>query len=99
MFITTDENQYSTMQLIDPSNERNLYQFNDSEIVYDVRGSSTIAMPKHHYRMTLKDGNKNNKLALLDMRKDDDWIINSFVVDESASIEPLALEIWNNLCP
>lgn len=99
MFITTNDNLESSMSLINPSNERNLYELSLSEIVYDVRGSFTIAMAKHHYRMTLKDGDKNVKFPLLNMRNDDDWILNSFVIDESLSIEPLALEIRNNLCP
>lgn len=66
-----------------------------------VRGATTLANPKKNLRISLtsetKSGNiKKNKLSLLGMRKDDDWVLNSLCVDPEKVRDVFSTNLWEN---
>lgn len=64
-----------------------------------IRGNTSRAYEKKSLRLKLKkqkkDGSivKNNE-TLLDIRKDDDWILNSLYADNSRIRDKLCMELW-----
>ena len=64
-----------------------------------VRGATTLANPKKNLRISLttstEEDAKKNKLSLLGMRKDDDWILNSRSEVLSLVANRIALSILN----
>ena len=88
------------MKLYDPSNNRDFYEYTESMAEISIRGNSTYKALKHQYRLDLvTESGENNPVSLLNMRKDEDWILNIMVVDTSFLKEAISLEIWNNLNP
>lgn len=65
-----------------------------------VRGNTSRAFPKKAYKLELAKydnaGNiVNNDLALLNMRKDNDWILYAMYNDETKIRDRLSIDIWN----
>ena len=91
------ERTYGNMELIDTSKERGDY-ITESSCEYHVRGSASRVYYKQGYKLNLLDASGNgNKQQLLDLRKDDDWILRAMGLDESKIREQLATEIWNEI--
>ena len=66
-----------------------------------VRGATTLANPKKSLRISLtsktEDGDtKKNKLSLLGMRKDDDWVLNALCVDPEKVRDVFSTNLWEN---
>ena len=75
-------------------------KFKKSELVdisslngyFKQRGATSGISDKKSYRLELTE----NK-SLLNMRRDDDWILNSLFLDETYMREKVAYEIWNDI--
>ncbi|MFC6878050.1 CotH kinase family protein [Flavobacterium myungsuense] len=56
----------------------------DGKIDIEIRGSSSQGLPKKPYGFsTLLEDNSNNNVSLLDMPKENDWVLNSLAYDPS----------------
>ncbi|KAB1156277.1 CotH kinase family protein [Flavobacterium luteum] len=56
----------------------------DGKINIEIRGSFSQLLPKKQYGFsTLLEDNSNNNISLLDMPKENDWILNSLAFDPS----------------
>jgi hypothetical protein len=65
-----------------------------------VRGNTSREYPKLGYKMELtkfdSSGNTvNNDIALLNMRKDNDWILYAMYNDDTKVRDKLSIDIWN----
>ena len=80
-----------SMQIFDPYSEGAFYQ--SSECTFNTRGGSSWNYPKSGYKLELQ----NNKLSLLGMRKDDDWILNSLYDDAGLIHNKLSTEVWHEI--
>lgn len=71
---------------------------NKYNIKYHIRGGSSQSSEKKSYKFSLLGKNDSKKsVSLIDMRKDDDWILNSIYYDKSYIREKLCYDIWNNV--
>jgi hypothetical protein len=66
-----------------------------------VRGATTLANPKKSLRISLTSETENgdtkkNKLSLLGMRKDDDWVLNALCVDPEKVRDVFSTNLWEN---
>lgn len=69
-----------------------------SECEFHIRGISSRSYFKDSYKLNLLDKEENkNKISLLGMRKDDDWILRSLAGDGSKIREKLATDLWNKM--
>lgn len=63
-----------------------------------LRGATSLSNPKNNYRLSLqkKDGDtlEKNKIALLGMRDDEDWILNALYSDPEKVREVFSSELW-----
>lgn len=87
-FSTSDSEAFMTLQT--PSS------YSDSETLIHARGGSSLCFPKSSYKLNLKkdSGDKKNKLNLLGMREDDDWILLAMYTDESKIRDKLSMDVW-----
>lgn len=67
-----------------------------------IRGGSSRLNPKKSYKMTLYKQNqigsgdlRKNQVSLLNMRKDDEWILYSIYSEDTKLRDKLSLDIWN----
>lgn len=67
-----------------------------------IRGGSSRLNPKKSYKMTLYKQNqvgsgelRENQVSLLNMRKDDEWILYSIYSEDTKLRDKLSLDIWN----
>ena len=86
------------MQIINPNGNEsnNAYEVHECLAKYHIRGSSSRGYPKHSYKLNLIDefGKKDNE-KLLEMRNDNDWILNAMYLDESKVREKVSFDLWN----
>ena len=72
----------------------------DSEGSIHIRGASSLIYPKRSFRLALsytKNGNiTKNKISLLGMRKDEDWILYSIYDDPEKVRNVFSTNLWNN---
>ena len=70
----------------------------DSDCVFHVRGNYAADLEKKPYKVSLKKKNgKKNKISLLGLRKDDDWILNPLYSDYSRVREMTAYKVWEQV--
>lgn len=67
-----------------------------------IRGGSSRLNPKKSYKMTLYKENqtgagelRKNKVSLLGMRKDDEWLLYAVYSEDTKLRDKLSLDIWN----
>lgn len=67
-----------------------------------IRGGSSRLNPKKSYKMTLYRQNQTgigglqkNKVSLLNMRKDDEWLLYAIYSEDTKLRDKLSLDIWN----
>lgn len=86
------------LQVINPNGNgtQNTFEVYEGLAKFRIRGASTRAYPKHSYKLNLIDeeGNAVDK-DLLEMRDDNDWILNAMFLDEAKVRESIAYEFWN----
>ena len=93
-----DNDNYGSFTLIDPDNERHLYEITQSDVKYHRRGNYTATAPKPSFKLTLLDDQWESEAHdLLGLRDDDDWILQSMVTDTSKIKEKLAITMWNGI--
>ena len=64
-----------------------------------LRGGYTKNLEKSSYKLSLKKNNaKKNKISLLGMRSDDDWILNALYTDPEKVREIFATQLWKECC-
>lgn len=68
-----------------------------------IRGGSSRLNPKKSYKMTLYRQNqvgsgsyRDNQVSLLNMRRDDEWILYSIYSEDTKLRDKLSLDIWND---
>ena len=65
---------------------------------FHLRGATTLLYPKKSMRLhLLNESGSAAKVQLLDMRTDNDWILNAMYTDSLKVREQLAMEVWNNM--
>lgn len=96
------ENVPAHMTLFD--NSRGAAQkFTESDGNIHVRGKSTSAYPKKGYKLSLTkeslaDNVRLNKVSLLGMRQDDDWILYAAYNDPEKIRNVFSSSLWKNTC-
>lgn len=73
----------------------------ESRMGVEIRGQSSQAYPKKSYDIELwkersktKSDNQENKISLLSMRNDGDWILDAMFVDLSRMRNRVAMDLW-----
>lgn len=83
----TDNNSYNMITHIMDPQIGDLY-FNNSFL--NVRGSSSIWFPKKAYKLSF-----NNNIDILDLPKDDKYVLDALYVDKSKIRNMLSGDMWN----
>jgi hypothetical protein len=75
----------------------------DSFMSGHIRGGSSRLNPKKSYKISLYKHNqtgagelRKNKVSLLGMREDDDWILYAIYSEDTKVRDKLSIDIWNN---
>ena len=94
----SDKDSQAAISLFDNSEFVN-QRIIKSDTNIHLRGSTSYFQEKKSYKLnlTLPDGS-NNRLRLLGMRKDDDWILNSLYGDFEKVRNILAAQMWKDCC-
>ena len=87
----TREVNYGTVQVFDQY--RSSVRFQSAECAFHERGGSSGFLPKKSYKLDLID----EKLSLLGMRKDDDWILNSLYDDAGLIHNKISYQVWGEI--
>ncbi len=75
------------------------YVWENSACDFHRRGASNFASQKGSYRLSLKTNEGlQNKVSLLQMRRDEDWILNSLYSDPACVHSKVCWDIWNAMC-
>ena len=70
----------------------------DSPAEVRIRGASSSNMPKAGLKLSLRDADGNpNKLSLLGMRKDDDWILYASYSDNTHVRDAVGWHLWQRM--
>ena len=81
----------AVMRLIDTN--QNITQ---SDILIHTRGGSSSSFPKIGYKMNLVDADGEGvNMNLLNLRKDDDWVLIPMYSDESMIRDKLTYDLWS----
>lgn len=97
-----DEDTAVHMTLFD--NSRGAAQkYTESDGKMHIRGGSTRAYPKKGYKLSLTtkslgDNKRANKVSLLGMRQDDDWILYAAYNDPEKIRNVFSSGVWKNTC-
>ena len=88
-----DEDSLAAIQLYSPDDTIG------SKTYIHLRGSTSKILEKQSFKLNLiNDNGKNNKLSLLNMRSDDDWILNSLYGDFEKVRNILSAQLWKDCC-
>ncbi len=69
-----------------------------TDIKIEVRGFSSVRLPKKNYSLrTIKSDKSNNELALLGLPADCEWILNANCMDRSLSRNTLMYELYRQI--
>lgn len=79
------------MEIHDPYHST--LQMQSAECSWHRRGSTTLQYEKASYKLTLTE----EKLSLLGMRKDDDWILHALYDDDGLIHNKLSYEVWQEI--
>ncbi|MBQ5820934.1 MAG: CotH kinase family protein [Clostridia bacterium] len=79
--------------------EHGTAEYTTSHATIRVRGASSAGFPKRPYRLNLKkdDYVTQNKMSLLGLRNDDDWILDAMYNDPTRMHNRISAEIWNEM--
>lgn len=71
----------------------------DGRISIEVRGSTSQMLPKKSYGLTTlqEDDETNNNVSLLEMPKENDWVLNSLAFDQTGMRDVLSYELSERL--
>ncbi len=79
----------------DPVLER--YNTQTSALEWHARGNSTAGFGKKSWKLALKEDEGNRHLEFLGLGSDDDWILNSLIMDDTMIREKLFIDLWNTI--
>lgn len=98
-----NDNELESENLLNPWNSYISLIENSQKTTYSaselrLRGHDSLIYEKKAYKLSLKkyiNGNyENNDINLLDMYKDDDWVLDAMYVDDSKIRNKLSSDIW-----
>lgn len=75
----------------------NKMYFIESDALMKIRGGISWQYPKKQYKITLTYGDNKNKLSLLGMKSDEDYILDAMFSDFSKIRTKLSFDIWNEI--
>ena len=88
-----EEENYGKITVFDPGAEISKVQ--TSYATWHPRGNTALRYDKKGYKVNLYNEDwTSEKLSLLGMRNDNDWILNAMYTDSSKVREKLAFDIW-----
>ena len=90
---------YGSMCLWDPKGtDGDGYAVTSCNVQRHVRGASSAIMPKKSWKLSLKTKkwDKENE-TLLNLGKDDDWLLNSMSMDDTKLKDKVSMDIWNSM--
>ena len=65
---------------------------------WHTRGATSLQNPKKSYKLNLLNSSGDSKkVSLMNMREDNDWVLNAMYTDNTKIREKLCLDMWNNL--
>ena len=96
--ITTDDMRCA-FSVFTPRNEGSVAYTDESAAMIRIRGASSASLPKTSFKLTLykSDYSDSNKLPLLGMRRDDDWILYASYSDEAKIRDATGWELWRRM--
>lgn len=68
-----------------------------SETLLNIRGGSSLYFPKKQFRLKLRENDEYNKVSLLGMEADEDWILDALYADYSKIRNKLSFDLWNEM--
>ncbi len=93
--IVRKENHTGRITLVSPLGSEGLQGARKLNCSFHVRGNVTSLLKKKPYKISLTDLRGGNyKAGLLDLRTDDDWILNPLFSDETRVREATAYALW-----
>ena len=82
----------------DNDGKRQTLNVQEYSMSYHIRGASTSVSEKPSYKLNILDSKGNKKaVSLLNMRKDDDWVLNSMTLDKTHMLEKIGFNIWSQM--
>lgn len=96
--IVRKENHTGMISLIPRLGEDNEAGAQEMHCNFHVRGNVASFFKKKPYKISLLDANGNKlKKSLLDLRSDDDWILNPMYSDQTRVREATAYALWDQV--
>ncbi len=96
--IVRKENHTGTISLIPRLGEDNEAGMQEMHCNFHVRGNVASFYKKKPYKVSLLDANGHKqKKGLLDLRSDDDWILNPMYSDQTRVREATAYALWDQV--
>lgn len=92
---TTPQSSTITLYSNDVNTKKNNIITSNSLI--RTRGGISILYPKKSYRLSLIKNDNKNKISLLGMRTDEDWILDSLYSEQSFIRSKLSYDLWNQI--
>lgn len=87
------EESYGTVNIFDMATEGIKVQ--TAYCTWHPRGNTALRYAKKGYKLNLyNEAGESQKLSLLGLREDNDWILNALYTDSSKVREKLSLDIW-----
>lgn len=73
-------------------------EYQEADCSFHIRGATSTMFDKKSYRVELtKTASGSDKASFLGLRKDDDWILNSFCTDRTLAREKICYDLWKKL--
>lgn len=73
-------------------------EYQEADCSFHIRGATSTMFDKKSYRVELtKTVSGSDKASFLGLRKDDDWILNSFCTDRTLAREKICYDLWKKL--
>lgn len=89
-----EEGQTSSIGMIEVHDPyHSTLQMQSAECSWHRRGATTLQYEKASYKLTLTE----EKLSLLGMRKDDDWILHALYDDDGLIHNKLSYDVWQKI--
>lgn len=93
--VGSPDDSISYLQIWNPNAENQRERIIESSCRFHVRGLTSAVFDKKGYKLILCDEKGNSqKYKLLEMREDDDWVLNAMYSDSSKLREKLGYKVW-----
>ena len=92
------DNYLDEMTIYENDDERSVLSIQNHKMEYHIRGASTAGSAKPSYKLNILNSKGNKKkVTLLNMREDDDWILNSMTTDRSYMLEKIGYDLYSKM--